>query len=119
LAAAANLPHKAFLYGGLLALLASDSHKDPSFIKDLVNRLIEHLQNHLVEERNVHASKNLMRVLAIAVDYGVVQSSAFSQMLIQISEEINSGVIPKNKKNQDLDLVLDTIMAGLPISVRY
>ena len=61
-----------------------------------------------------------MRVLAIAVDYGIVDSSAFSQMLIQLLEEINSGLISakNNKRIQELDLVLDTIMAGLPISVR-
>ena len=62
-----------------------------------------------------------MRVLAIAVDYGIVDSSAFSQMLIQLLEEINSGLISakNNTRIQELDLVLDTIMAGLPISVRH
>jgi hypothetical protein len=35
-----------------------------------------------VEQRNVHAAKNLMRVLAITVEYGMVAAQIFSQTIL-------------------------------------
>lgn len=67
----------------------------------------------LVEQHNVHASKNLMRLLAIAVDYSVVNSQAFSQVIIPLLDECVGGV---NVQPQDMDMVLETVMAGLPIA---
>lgn len=59
-----------------------------------------------------------MRILAIGVEYGVVSSAAFSQsLLLQLLDECNSGAGGK-LAGRDLDIVLETIMAGLPISVR-
>lgn len=60
-----------------------------------------------------------MRVLAVCVEYGVVASAAFSQtLLLQLLDECNSGAGGK-LAGRDIDLVLETVMAGLPISVRY
>ena len=66
-----NLPHKAFIYGALLSLIAQ---REESLVRDIVHRIFETLQVSLVEERNVHAAKNLLRVLAITVEYGVVSA---------------------------------------------
>lgn len=78
LAAATNLPHKAFVYGALIAMIAGANEDGGSVAQEIVIRLFESLQTHLVEEKNVHASKNIMRVLAIACDYGVIASGCFS-----------------------------------------
>lgn len=72
IAAVTNLPHKAFVYGALLALIASEDAT--GFAQEIINKIVESLQISLVEERNVHAAKNLIRILAIAVDYGVLNS---------------------------------------------
>ena len=68
--AAANLPHKAFIYGSLFALIAQSA--EMSLVTDIVVRSLESLQTHLVEEKNVHAAKNLLRFISIAYDYGVI-----------------------------------------------
>jgi hypothetical protein len=109
---ATNLPHKAFVYGALLAYIAQ---KEESLVRDIAHRLVEALQTSLVEQRNVHASKNITRVIAIAVEYGVVSTQVFSQTLLQLLDECNSMAGGKISSS-DLDLILETIMAGLPIA---
>lgn len=64
---------------------------DVSLAREIVHKIVDSLQVQLVEERNVHAAKNLMRVLAVVVSYGVVASQALSQTLLQILEECNTG----------------------------
>ena len=68
--AAANLPHKAFIYGALFAMIAQTA--ELSLVTDIVVRSLESLQTHLVEEKNVHIAKNLLRFISIAYDYGVI-----------------------------------------------
>jgi hypothetical protein len=70
-----------------------------------------------VVERNVYAAKNLMRVLAALVDYGVVASGALSAVLLGLLDECNNGAGGKLRQPQDVDLVLETILAALPIAV--
>lgn len=43
IAAATNLPHKVYVYGALLALIAGDKSKNGGLHQDIVNRLVEHL----------------------------------------------------------------------------
>ena len=59
------------------------------------------------------AAKNLMRVLGVLVDYRLVSSQTYSQFLLQMLEECD------NLKHHSLDLVLESIMTGLPIAVNY
>ncbi len=49
---------------------------------DIVTHMIEQLIHALISERNVHASKNIMRVLAVLVDHGCLASGWFSQTVI-------------------------------------
>ena len=73
----------------------------------------------LVEEpRSVHAAKNIMRVLSIGVDYGVVGSQAYSLNVLQLLDECISGAGGK-LTTKEHDLVLETVITGLLISVRY
>lgn len=76
---ATNLPHKAFIYGALLSLIGQ---REDSLVREIVHRIFEGLQVSLVEQRNVHAAKNLMRVLAITVEYGIVSAQIFSQTIL-------------------------------------
>jgi len=69
-----------------------------------------------VEERSVYAAKNLMRFVALAVVYGVVSSQSLSSILLQMLDECNSGAGGKLTA-EDLEIVLETIMAGLPLAV--
>jgi hypothetical protein len=115
--AATNLPHKAFIYGALYAMIAQTA--ESSLVSDVALRALETLQTHLVEEKNVHASKNLLRFISIAFDYGVIQAKLFSQTLIQLLDECQTSAGGKLKGASDQDLVLETIMAGLPISVSH
>jgi predicted RNA methylase len=78
--AAANLPHKAFIYGALFALIAQKA--EVSLVTDVVIRGLEALQTHLVEEKNVHAAKNVLRFLSIAYDFGIIKAKPYSQTLI-------------------------------------
>jgi len=68
-----------------------------------------------VEERSVYAAKNLMRFVALAVVYGVVSSQSLSSILLQMLDECNSGAGGKLTA-EDLEIVLETIMAGLPLA---
>lgn len=43
IAAATNLPHKVYVYGALLALIAADTAKNGGLHQDIVNRVVEHL----------------------------------------------------------------------------
>jgi len=78
--AAANLPHKAFIYGALLALIAQSA--ELSLTNDIISKILEQLQTHLVEDRNIYASKNLLRYLSIAYEFGVIKGKPYSQMLL-------------------------------------
>jgi hypothetical protein len=60
---------------------------------------------------DVYASKNTLRFLAFATDFKLISSKLFSQTLNQILEE------SMNLKNHSLDLVLETLLSGLPIVV--
>lgn len=71
---------------------------------------------HLVEEKNIHASKNLLRLLAIAVDYNILSSQPLSQTLLQLIDECHSGAAGMLTRASDLDMVLETVIAGLPIA---
>ena len=54
------MPHKVNLYSSLLALVAID---DFDFASDLIRQIVESLQQVLVLDANVFASKNVMRLL--------------------------------------------------------
>jgi hypothetical protein len=82
-----------------------------------VHRIVESLQTALVAERNVPASKNLIRVLAVLVDYGVIASGAVSSLLLNLLDECQNGAGGKLRQPQDIDLVLEVILAALPIIV--
>ena len=83
--AATNLPHKAFIYGALYALIGQSA--ELSLVTDIAIRALEALQTRLVEEKNVHAAKNLLRFISIAYDYGVIQAKPFSQTILQLLDE--------------------------------
>ena len=53
-----------------------------SLVTDVVIRGLEALQTHLVEEKNVHAAKNVLRFLSIAYDFGIIKAKPYSQTLI-------------------------------------
>lgn len=59
-----------------------------------------------------------MRVLSVCVEYGVVGSGAYSALVLQVVEETLSGAGGKIHPNEMIDGILETIIAGLPISVR-
>lgn len=71
----------------------------------------------MVEERNVYAAKNLMRFLAIGVEYGVISAQAFSQTLLQLLDEAQTGAGGKLKGASDQEIVLEALLAALPIIV--
>ena len=54
------MPHKVNLYASLLALVAIE---DFDFAADLIRQVIESLNQVLVTDGNVFASKNIMRLL--------------------------------------------------------
>lgn len=56
-----------------------------------------------------------MRILGIAVAYGVLAAGVFSQTLNTLLEECKSLAGGKLCLS-DLDLVLETVMAGLSVS---
>jgi hypothetical protein len=74
-----NLPHKAFVYGALITMINIHS---THLANEIVTHMIEQLSLSLVSERNVHASKNIMRVLAVLVELGCLASGWFSQTVI-------------------------------------
>ena len=74
-----NLPHKAFVYGTLISMINLVS---PSLAHEIVSHLIEQLQLSLVQERNIHASKNQMRLLAVLAEYGSLSSGWYSQTVL-------------------------------------
>jgi len=84
-------------------------------VTEIVHRVVESLQTALVAERNVPASKNLIRVLAVLVDYGVIASGAVSSLLLNLLDECQNGAGGKLRQPQDIDLVLEVILAALPI----
>jgi hypothetical protein len=101
----------------LFALIAQKA--ELSIVQDVVQLAVESMQTHLVEERNVHASKNLFRFISIAYDFGIIQAKPYSQTLIQLLDECQTGAGGKLRGASDQDLLLETIMAGLPIAVSF
>jgi hypothetical protein len=79
--------------------------------------VIEQLQQSLVHERNIYASKNQMRVLAVLAEYGCLSSSWFSQTILQLLDECLSGAGGKVGKAEE-EIVLETIMSGLMIAAQ-
>jgi hypothetical protein len=82
---------------------------------DIVTHMIEQLIQSLVTERNVHASKNIMRVLAVLVDHGCLASGWFSQTVIQLLDECLTGAAGKVGQAEE-EIILETIMAGLMVA---
>lgn len=117
IAAATNLPHKAFVYGALLAVVMQkeNTSSGTGIVTEIVHRIVESLQTALVQDRNVPASKNLIRVLAVLVDYGVIAPGALSSVLLNLLDECQNGAGGKLRQPQDIDLVLEVILAALPI----
>jgi hypothetical protein len=117
IAAASNLPHKAFVYAALLALIQQkDRDGGSGIVIEIVHRVVENLQYSLVNDRSIHASKNLIRVLAALVDYGVVASGALSAVLLNLLDECSSGAGGRLRPI-DIDLVLEVVLSALPIVV--
>jgi len=77
--------------------------------------MVDSLFQALVIERNVHASKNLMRVLGSLVDFGCLSAPWFSQTVIQLLDECLTGAGGKVGK-PELELIIETIMAGMMIA---
>ena len=68
------MPHKVNLYASLLALVAIE---DLDFAADPVRQIVESLNQVLIVEGNVFASKNVMRLLGQLVLVGLISTDAF------------------------------------------
>ena len=73
------MPHKVNLYSALLALVALD---DFEFATELLTAIVESLNQVLVLDGNVYASKNIMRLIGNLVHYGLINSEVFCQFLL-------------------------------------
>ena len=67
----AHLPHKVMIYAALTSLISLDNEP---FVSDIVSKVVESLQESLVQQMDIQTAKNLMRYLALLVDYRVVSS---------------------------------------------
>lgn len=105
-----NLPHKTAIYAALVALISIDSDQ---FAVEIINRVFEILKESMVKNRHLPSSKNIMRFISMCVNYNCISSAVFSQFLIQILDECASGVA---LKHHSIDLILETILFGLPIA---
>jgi hypothetical protein len=79
--AVTNLPHKCFVYGALIGIM-TQTQNGLNLATEVLALVIESLQRSLVQERNVPASKNLIRYMAVCVEFGTLSSGCFSQLLI-------------------------------------
>ena len=68
------MPHKINLYSTLLALIAVD---DFEFANELFTSIVDSLNQVLVNDGNVYASKNIMRLLGNLMHYSLISSEVF------------------------------------------
>lgn len=102
------MPHKCLLYAAITATIALDND---ALAQEIVNKVSELLQEAITQNINVFSAKNIMRFLSALVDFKVVDSQLFSQMIINLLDEVDKS------KTFIIDTVLEPILAGLPLAV--
>lgn len=108
------MPHKVNLYSTLVALVALE---DFEFATDIVTAIVESLNQVLVLDGNVYASKNIMRLLGSLMHFGLISSDVFCQFLLQVIDDYQ--MLPGandlcGSQSHSHDLMLEVILAALP-----
>jgi hypothetical protein len=108
------MPHKVNLYSALVGLVAAD---DFDFASELFSSIVDSLNQVLVQDGNVYASKNIMRMLGNFMHFGLINSEVFCQFLLQLLEEyqkLNGANGVTGSQSHSNDLILEVILAALP-----
>jgi hypothetical protein len=104
----ANMPHKCLLYAAITATIALDNE---ALAQEIVNKVSELLQEAISSNINIFTAKNIMRFLSALVEFKVIDSQLYSQMIINLLDEVEKS------KTFIIDTVLEPILAGLPLAV--
>ena len=108
------MPHKANLYSYLIAATTVENFE---FGQEITARVVASLNESLISEGDCFKSKNAMRILGNLVQFGLITSESFCQLLLNLVEDfvkLPGCTRPTGSQTHSADLILETVLSALP-----